>query len=108
MGVAFRAGSPLVGDAASPARRIHHTLWPRERPVVGLSRGGIMTEMATETPALEDVGPIDYVVFQWQRERPGAAREVAPLLLDLVDRGIVRISTSRSSRRTMTANTRHL
>jgi len=50
-----------------------------------------MTEMATETPAPEDVGPIDYVVLEWQRERPGAAGEVAPLLLDLVDRGIVRI-----------------
>jgi hypothetical protein len=50
-----------------------------------------MNEMATARPLLEDLGPIDYVVLEWQREQPGAAGEVAPLLLDLVDRGIVRI-----------------
>jgi len=50
-----------------------------------------MTEMATETPVLEDLGPIDYVVLEWQREQPGAAREVAPLILELVDRGIIRV-----------------
>jgi hypothetical protein len=36
------------------------------------------------------MGPIDYVVLEWPGELP-ATGEVQPLLLDLVDRGIVRI-----------------
>jgi hypothetical protein len=39
---------------------------------------------------LEELGPIDYVVLEWQGEIPTTG-EVQPLLLDLVDRGIVRI-----------------
>jgi hypothetical protein len=39
---------------------------------------------------LEELGPIDYVVLEWPGEQPTAG-EVQPLLLDLVDRGIVRI-----------------
>ncbi len=38
----------------------------------------------------DEMGPIDYVVLEWAGERPEAG-EVAPLLLDLVDRGIIRI-----------------
>jgi hypothetical protein len=39
---------------------------------------------------LEELGPIDYVVLEWQGQQPNAG-EVQPLLLDLVDRGIIRI-----------------
>jgi hypothetical protein len=39
---------------------------------------------------LEELGPIDYVVLEWQGE-PATTGEVQPLLLDLVDRGIIRI-----------------
>ena len=39
---------------------------------------------------LEEMGPIDYVVLEWNGEQPDAG-EVQPLLLDLVDRGIIRI-----------------
>ena len=39
---------------------------------------------------LEEMGPIDYVVLEWQGELPTTG-EVQPLLLDLVDRGIIRI-----------------
>jgi hypothetical protein len=39
---------------------------------------------------LEEMGPIDYVVLEWQGEQPTAG-EVQPLLLDLVGRGIIRI-----------------
>jgi len=42
------------------------------------------------TEQLEELGPIDYVVLEWQGELPSAG-EVQPLLLDLVDRGIIRI-----------------
>jgi uncharacterized membrane protein len=42
----------------------------------------------TESP-LDEMGPIDYVVLEWRGRRP--ADEVAPMLLDLVDRGIIRI-----------------
>jgi dihydroorotase-like cyclic amidohydrolase len=35
------------------------------------------------------MGPIDYVVLEWPGEQPKG--EVAPLLVNLVDRGIIRI-----------------
>ena len=38
---------------------------------------------------LEEMGPIDYVVLEWPGRQPKG--EVAPLILDLVDRGIIRI-----------------
>ncbi|HEY6707144.1 MAG TPA: DUF6325 family protein [Actinomycetota bacterium] len=39
---------------------------------------------------LEEMGPIDYVVLEWKGDQPDAG-EMQPLLLDLVDRGIIRI-----------------
>jgi Family of unknown function (DUF6325) len=38
----------------------------------------------------EEMGPIDYVVMEWANDEP-VRGEVMPLLLDLVDRGIIRI-----------------
>jgi hypothetical protein len=38
---------------------------------------------------LEEMGPIDYVVLEWPGRQPTG--EAAPLILDLVDRGIIRI-----------------
>jgi len=39
---------------------------------------------------LEEMGPIDYVVLEWPGRQPDAG-EVKRLLLDLVDRGTIRI-----------------
>ncbi len=39
---------------------------------------------------LEEMGPIDYVVLEWSGDQP-VTGEVMPLLIDLVDRGIIRI-----------------
>jgi hypothetical protein len=49
------------------------------------TRGEVVSE-----EQLEEIGPIDYVVLEWQGDLPTAG-EVQPLLLDLVDRGIIRI-----------------
>jgi hypothetical protein len=38
---------------------------------------------------LEEMGPIDYVVLEWPDKQP--VGEAAPLILDAVDRGIIRI-----------------
>jgi Family of unknown function (DUF6325) len=38
---------------------------------------------------LEEMGPIDYVVLEWPGEQPSG--EAVPLILDLVERGIVRV-----------------
>jgi hypothetical protein len=38
---------------------------------------------------LEEMGPIDYVLIAWPDPHPDG--EIAPLLVDLVDRGIIRI-----------------
>ena len=40
-------------------------------------------------PELEEMGPIDYIILEWPTEPSG--EEVVPLLVDLVDRGIIRI-----------------
>jgi hypothetical protein len=39
---------------------------------------------------LEEMGPIDYMVLEWDGDQP-VTGEVMPLLLDLVDRGMIRI-----------------
>ena len=39
---------------------------------------------------LDELGPIDYVVLEWPGAFPDTS-EVQPLLLDLVNRGVVRI-----------------
>ena len=41
------------------------------------------------TEALDEMGPIDYVVIEWPGKQPSG--EAAPLLVDLVDRGIIRL-----------------
>src|SRR4051794_11551939 len=38
---------------------------------------------------LEEMGPVDYVVLEWPGKQPKG--EVAPLIIDLVERGIIRI-----------------
>jgi len=38
---------------------------------------------------LEEMGPIDYIVLEWPGTQPQG--EAAPLIIDLVDRGIIRI-----------------
>ena len=38
---------------------------------------------------LEEMGPVDYIVLEWPGRQPSG--EAMPLLLDLVDRGIIRI-----------------
>ncbi|HKJ35103.1 MAG TPA: DUF6325 family protein [Solirubrobacterales bacterium] len=38
---------------------------------------------------LEEIGPIDYVLVEWQDGQPNGA--AAPHLIDLVERGIIRI-----------------
>jgi len=38
---------------------------------------------------LEEMGPIDYVVLEWPGRQPKG--DVAPMILDLHDRGIIRI-----------------
>jgi Family of unknown function (DUF6325) len=44
---------------------------------------------AMDLEQLEEMGPVDYVVLEWPQARPTG--EVAPLLIDLVERGIIRI-----------------
>jgi uncharacterized membrane protein len=46
-------------------------------------------EQAVSEAELDEMGPIDYVILEWPREPSGD--EVVPLLLDLVDRNIIRI-----------------
>jgi hypothetical protein len=44
---------------------------------------------AVDREQLEEMGPIDYVVLEWPKQQP--VGEAAPLILDAVDRGIIRI-----------------
>jgi len=42
-----------------------------------------------EAADIEEMGPIDYVLIEWPADPPRG--EVAPIVLDLVDRGIIRV-----------------
>ena len=42
-----------------------------------------------ESDDFEEMGPIDYIVLEWPAQQPTG--EVAPLIIDLVDRGIIRV-----------------
>lgn len=44
----------------------------------------------SEAQQPEEMGPIDYIVLEWAGDEP-VRGEVMPMLLDLVDRGIIRI-----------------
>jgi len=44
---------------------------------------------ASEDALIEEMGPIDYIVIEWPGRQPNG--EVAPMILDLADRGIIRI-----------------
>jgi hypothetical protein len=46
--------------------------------------------VAVHDEQLDEMGPIDYVVLEWSGDQP-VTGEVMPLLIDLVDRGIIRI-----------------
>jgi hypothetical protein len=37
----------------------------------------------------EEMGPIDYIVLEWPGKQPSG--EVVPMIVDLVDRGIIRV-----------------
>lgn len=39
--------------------------------------------------SLEEMGPIDYIVLEWPGQQPQG--DVVPLIIDLADRGIIRI-----------------
>lgn len=47
------------------------------------------TEATPGREYLEEMGPIDYVVLEWPGRQPTG--EAVPLILDLVDRGIIRV-----------------
>jgi hypothetical protein len=47
------------------------------------------TAAGSSESLLEEMGPIDYVVIEWPGEQPDG--QAAPLIVDLADRGIIRI-----------------
>jgi hypothetical protein len=44
----------------------------------------------SDDEALDELGPIDWIVIGWPGKRPDGG-ELAPMIIDLVDRGIIRI-----------------
>jgi hypothetical protein len=48
-----------------------------------------MKEETVSLDQLEEMGPIDFIVLEWPGKQPSG--EVAPLIVDLVDRGIIRV-----------------
>jgi hypothetical protein len=46
-------------------------------------------ETMMDQAELEEMGPIDYVVLEWPAQQPTG--EVGPMIIDLADRGIIRI-----------------
>src|ERR1700754_2518778 len=52
-------------------------------------RGGPMSQPELAATIVDELGPIDYIVLEWPGRQPSG--EAAPLILDLVDRGLIRI-----------------
>jgi hypothetical protein len=46
-------------------------------------------EATVSVEQLEEMGPIDYIVIEWPGRQPTG--EAVPLIVDLVDRGIIRV-----------------
>ncbi len=47
------------------------------------------TQTSADTEDLQEMGPVDYVVIEWPDRQPTG--EAAPIVADLVDRGIIRV-----------------
>src|SRR6476659_301799 len=73
-------GSPASGDARE-RRRGEHKRQSGRHPCVP-PKGASMTE-------IEEMGPVDYIVVEWPDRQPNG--EALPLLVDLVESGIVRL-----------------
>ena len=48
-----------------------------------------MKEETVSLDQLEEMGPIDFIVLEWPGKQPSG--EVVPMIVDLVDRGIIRV-----------------
>src|SRR4029450_13257589 len=77
-------------DRQAPARRVAP---PGPRRDARRTPPAIAAEAdeggAVTVHPLEEMGPIDYVVLEWPGEQP--VGDVVPLILDAVERGIIRI-----------------
>jgi hypothetical protein len=72
---------PADGYAALPEARFPvRAISKRKEPMRG---GGLSAD------ELDEMGPVDYLVVEWHGQEPTG--EVAPLLIDLVDRGLIRV-----------------
>jgi dihydroorotase-like cyclic amidohydrolase len=49
----------------------------------------VSTRTPMNTEDLEEMGPVDYIVIEWPDRQPTG--EAAPIVADLVDRGIIRV-----------------
>jgi hypothetical protein len=78
--------APLIVPPQQPETR---DVASRFRRTATSSRPSVKGEAVSEEQ-LEEMGPIDYVVLEWAGDQP-VTGEVMPLLLDLVDRGVIRI-----------------
>ena len=47
------------------------------------------SQVTTSSDELDELGPIDYIVLEWPDRQPSG--DAVPLLMDLVDRGLIRI-----------------
>ena len=67
---------------------------PQQAPGDNLAQPGLRLTLTTKGAGLgaeefNEMGPIDYLLVEWPGRQPTG--EAAPLLLDLVDRGLIRI-----------------
>jgi hypothetical protein len=49
-----------------------------------------MSDDVSDEVDLEEMGPVDWIVLGWPGKRPDGA-ELAPMIVDLADRGIIRV-----------------
>src|SRR6478752_4699432 len=76
--------------AHPPARSNGAKVRPRARTAKPNRRRTFMADIdTTNADTLLEMGPIDYIVLEWPGQQPDGS--VAPLILELVDRGLIRI-----------------
>jgi Family of unknown function (DUF6325) len=72
-----------MARAGSSSARLAATNAPVREP-----EGGFMTETQPESDV--EIGPIDYLIVEWPPDRQPDGKAM-PLLVDLVDRGLIRV-----------------
>jgi hypothetical protein len=79
----------LIKGSSCSRSWTHLRYAPRQRAGADEDKVETVTGESVSADELEEMGPIDYLVIEWPDGQPTG--EAAPILVDLVDRGLIRV-----------------